>query len=271
MELDNEPLADSTDAVFRKAYADHEFANELAKALAMQDAAVASHFRVPSVVECDDIKNKIHYEYVSNMVPLRVWFLNALRGKLERTQAEEIFVKVGACLAEMHKRLVLRSYTNWIAPQVMKTAYYRWYGRELERDLDSTERIILHCDFGFTNVQLVENDLSIVFIDPSPNKFTTFRCDVRGSYLIDFAHMLSCMDGLVRTKDYFQLDWKLAEQLKKALRDNYEKELGIKVDMDLAQRISRLISFCYLKKRFGGGLRLKLAMGLVYGKNFKKY
>lgn len=139
------------------------------------------HYRVPIVIECRRDSDSMTMERVYGYKPLLTSYL---RSAEHRQESLEQFHAAGSALADIHACSSLDE--AWV--------------RELLGPFckqPSPGLVLLHGDFGFSNVFVRSGDPLPLVIDPGPNRVTTLTAVEVGPPIRDLAIMMSCILGRV--------------------------------------------------------------------------
>ena len=236
------------DAVIKGGFAD--FHVELEKAQALQRLSRDQSFVVPRVLEASQADSSISFEYLPGLVPIRNKYLEACRGAIPLEPVEKLFAATGDALSRIHIGLRLAKEVDWRPSQAFE---FELRAERCLNDLHIPEiamPVVLHGDYGFANVFLMnEDDPRLVILDPSPNGFTTFAANERGPRGIDLANMVACIQGLVPLRYYPFLNWASAARLLDAFLSGYERAADCRLPRKPLIAIARATARTYLRYR----------------------
>lgn len=251
-----------------------EFSGDVAleheKALRLFEISEAiQFFNVPKPIHSDPGRSRIVYELMVNPVlSIRESFKSYLRSADPNALARTTFEYVGRCLALMHNGLKLSTSSNWNPPTNLQADFGDERFLKLIEALSGSELVVLHGDFGFSNIYAQQKDLEKGFVvlwvvDSSPNYFMTFKTDEIGPAEVDLANLVACMHGLIPLRDQFTCDWNAASDLVAILLAAYESESARSVNIDLLRQLVDLTLIAYMKQRFSSRIMRRIALSAL--------
>lgn len=227
-------------------------------------------FNAPKPLAIEPGPSRIVFELMDEpVISIREIYIRHLSSQHGLAVSEQLFEKLGRSLASLHKGFQLDSSTAWKLPRDLCTRFGVDEVQEFER-IESTERrVILHCDFGFSNIYIKKrnfdenNEIELWIIDPSPNYFMTFSTRARGPAEVDIGNLVSCMHGLFPLHRQLGCKWSSASRLLNRLLTGYEDEAAELIDKELLRRLAELTLIAYMNKRVSNSIVRGMALRML--------
>ena len=239
---------------------------EYEKAVALWELSQAHDFLAPRPLDVRRSENLITYAFIPELTSIRVPYLAYLRARSPGTALLTPFRRAGETLAVIHAGLRLRSCRPWRPSRGFESAARAACGDGYARLSDLDQEVVLHGDYGFSNIGYVESSpgFTPVVTDASANNFTTFHSNERGSPYLDLAHFVSCLDGLVPLAHYPYCHWGRLAEVRETFLSAYERTRGVVLDKHLVSALAYATTHTYFSKRFPLSAIGRLALAWVY-------
>lgn len=149
-------------------------------------------------------------EYLDGLVSLREPYLDFMKAK---TSELSVFVEAGRALGLIHSAPPPASeYLPYpMSPLLLNTL----------PGPGSEGAVLMHGDFGFSNVYWSASRAQIVILDASPNHFVTHHPLQIGTRYADLANFVSCLCGLVPPSNFPSMYWTRAPRVISAFIEGY--------------------------------------------------
>lgn len=159
-------------------YGTGSVALEAAKLRAYSGASTSGVYVVPAVLYSDAGRDLMVLERLHGYIPLQEVFL---RSGADCKLALSVFERAGTALADIHRSS---------SPQS------EWVRANVQVRQTGADSVLLHEDFGFSNVLYKPGQDALAIIDPSP-PLPTHRQSAIGARVFDVGTMMSCLLGRV--------------------------------------------------------------------------
>lgn len=152
-------------------------------------AASGAAFRSPTVRRVADDPPRIEFELLPAARTADAAIIDALRAGDEPT-ATDIAARVGVALATIHRDLPLPEDRRRSRAPALRAAL----GDRPLRTFGPTASVVLHGDFGFSNIWLGDDGVPVIY-DPEPSRYTTNAIDSVDYPEMDLATYATCLAG----------------------------------------------------------------------------
>jgi len=187
-------------------------------------------------------------EYIDGLVSLRIPYLAFMKGK---TDDLSNFGAAGRALGYLHSAMPLpaRELPDPMPPLHLDTLPV----------LGSESVVLLHGDYGFSNVFWSETRDQIVVLDASPNHFMTSHPLQTGTRYVDLANFVSCLCGLVPPRHFAMMRWTRAPSVIEAFLNGYAATSHFTPDRTTVLRSAHQTANAYFGYSYPSVLRRVLA------------
>lgn len=199
----------------------NNFSSELLKHQVIEDGLEGTGTCFPKIISSSGSDNEgvLKLEFIENFVSLRHFYLLFATGLNDDVS---MFEKAGRALGQIHATPIpstegLDSTMPGLKFDALKAT--------LPKDF-----VLLHGDFGFSNVGWSSSRNQVVVLDPSPNYFVTNHPLQCGPRYLDLAQFFICLCGLVRFGDLWRIKWSRVPVVIDAFTHGYIEVSGFSVD-----------------------------------------
>lgn len=247
-----------------KKYHPYNFEAELQKHRLVEEALCGSGIVFPSLVANDGLE-WISMEDLGDLISLRDIYLNHMivAEKID-DMAPALMSQAGTALALIHA-IDPKTVPATLCHQNQTGMKDFTIGNQIGKFEDV---VILHGDYGFSNVMMQRNTKKLVIIDPSANHFTTSHPIEQGSPLLDLGHFTSCLIGLVPPQNFPMMKWHRAAGLINNFLLGYESSSGRQIDRSHLMSVAEHIAKAYFAYKYSSGIMRTLSNALF--KNRRK-
>jgi hypothetical protein len=236
---------------------------EYKKADAIHQIGQLRGFDAPKPLKVCNGDNSIIFSRIYNYRSIRTTYLDYLKRRVGQVKNFEEFFEAGRVLACIHNHLSLPNHTHWRPGKLFATAF-RELGKDLDAALEGTPQACLHCDYGFSNVNIHPDTKKLAIFDPSANGFVTQRTADFGTIYIDIGNFLSCIEGLIPLRQQIGVDWRLLTPIKEAFLSGYEQEADCDISRELASFFAYATARCYFSYKYEWPILGRMAMNVLY-------
>ena len=233
------------------------------KADAIYQIGQLSGFDAPKPLKVCNGDSSIIFNRIYNSASIRTTYLDYVKRRVVQAKKFKEFFEAGRILACIHHHLYLPNRTHW-RPGKIFAAAFRELGIDLDAALSSTPQACLHCDYGFSNVNIHPDTRKLVIFDPSANGFVTHNTDEYGTIYIDIGNFLSCLEGLIPLRQQIGVDWRLVTPIKEAFLRGYEQEANCDISRELASFFAYATARCYFSYKYALPILSRMAMNVLY-------
>lgn len=242
---------------------------EHAKAIALWECAERNRFVAPRPLRVDPAASTIEYERIHGFASLSGRYARAMRTADADGRLARVLREAARVLAAIHRELSLSRTRQW-RPNPLVLEGLRRAGDPDGRSARVGPRAVLHGDFGFSNVAVLEEPEDrpprLAVIDPSPNGFTTMHADLEGPVLVDLALFASCVEGRMPLRHQVRARWSGLDRLRDAFLGAYEGAAELELDRAALGRLEHATAFAYFTSIYGTGLRREAAMAVLFNR-----
>lgn len=238
---------------------------ESEKSAALYRVALASGFLAAEVLGHDSRAGTVTFKVIPGLRSIRTIYLSYMTDRYPRPPMLDVIRDAGRSLAQIHAGLTLRSTASWKPSPCFAAAFSSVHGQPAEASLDAGPQAVLHGDYGFSNVNVVDQPagMTIAVIDASANGFVTLRSDLRGPVYIDVGNFVSCIEGLVPLRHYPRMHWGRLPIVREAFLSGYESA-GTRIDRRLLASTVYATAACYIQRKFGSGRLAAAALRVLF-------
>ena len=239
---------------------------EFLKATALWDLGCRAGFVAPKAKRFDREQSSITYEFLPHLVSIRHPYLDFMTARREPAAVLQMLERTGATLARIHAGITLAQSTRWQPSADFTAAFASVSGNAGAQWMQRVPWSMAHCDFGFSNVRTVGPQGCIVIIDPSANGYVTFSSALYAPIYIDIANFVTCIEGLVRPRNFVSMRWERLPQVREAFLAGYERESGTSLERELVAQLSYATAYCYFKRKYSSALLARLAVRVLFNR-----
>jgi hypothetical protein len=191
----------------------------------------------------------LEIEYIDGLVSLREYYLAYMKGA---SSDLSIFAKAGRALGSMHSSPPpeAKNLPDPMPPLMLDSL----------RHTGAENSVMIHGDFGFSNVFWSAEAAQIVLLDASPNYFVSQHPLQVATPYADIGHFVSCLCGLVPARNFLSMRWPRAAYAVRAFLDGYSEVSGFSPDYKTVFKSAHLIADAYFRYRYPLGLRRALSL-----------
>jgi len=230
-------------------YYPHDFKAELEKHRLIAEALSDSDIVFPALISEDGI-GRLVMEDLGDLISLRETYLNHMKAQDDPgTNGPELMHRAGAALALIHA----------VDPVKVSTPHHH-SGRVGPDEIEvGGDRVMLHGDYGFSNVFVQQRTGKLAIIDPSPNHFVTTHPLELGPPSLDLGNFTSCLMGLVPPRNFLRMRWYRAAALIEKFLSGYEITSGRQIASPHLMDVTESTARAYFSYKYAGDIRQFLA------------
>jgi hypothetical protein len=199
----------------------NNFGSELLKHQVIEEALEGTGTCFPKIFSSTGTGNEgeLKLEFIENFVSSRHFYILLVTGQNDDVS---ILEKAGQALGHIHAAPI---------PSIEK-----YDGTLLVPTFDALQAtlpkdfVLLHGDYGFSNVGWSSSRNQVVILDPSPNYFLTNHPLQSGPRYLDLAQFVSCLCGLVGYWSMLRIKWSRVPVAIDSFVRGYESVSGFSVD-----------------------------------------
>lgn len=250
-----------------KRYSPESVRLEYKRACALWECSVDRGFVTPRPLAVREEDSEIEYEFLPGLVSIRETYAQLLGAGDFDGEAVHCIREVGKVLAHIHQYLNVSPAVAWEMPSAFAKGLKEIGVEQPSTFLANSPHALVHGDYGFSNLYIRRTpELQLVVLDASPNQFTTFAPNERGSIYLDVGHFTACLDGLVPFQLYPWLHWSRLMRVKELFWSAYEQAAGLSLDRKSIACVAYANAYSYFVARFGYGLRARVGMSVLYNR-----
>ncbi|MCZ6804994.1 MAG: hypothetical protein O7D86_13995 [Proteobacteria bacterium] len=245
-----------------------EVDKEYDKAKVLCDIAMGNGFFSVEPLTLKATENKISFKYLYATGSVRDLYREYLKKGDNKELMLNVTFEAGKILGNIHNNLILKTKKTWFPPQKFIDALVELGCPSKEDLLINLPQAFLHCDYGITNIQYLEQDdsITIVVYDSSPNNYYTKYTDSYGPIYVDIGCFISGINGLVPIYDYPFIDWDKINEVKHSFVSGYESYKGCKLIPYYVDLFSYGCANCYFSHKYKSSLLQYLAMKALFNR-----
>jgi hypothetical protein len=226
------------------------FKSELLKHQIIEAALSGTDTCFPKAISSDGSAEQgvLKLEFIDNFVSSRHFYLLYAAGAIDDVN---LFEKAGNALARIHaaKKPDAGAGKNLSDNAILETL----------EGIEPQDFVLLHGDFGFSNVGYSSSRNQVVILDPSPNYFVTSHPLQMGPRYVDIAQFTSCLCGLVGFGDLWRIKWNRVPRTIEAFVSGYERTSGFRIDRKLLLESTLEFANAYIAYSMNSRIMRRLA------------